>query len=191
MVRAFFVGDHCFYSFRRKSWLAMNSVLVLNATYEPLNVVSVRRAVILLLKEKAELVEAAEARLRAEHVEVPVPLVIRLVTYVKVPRRFDLPLSRRTVLSRDNYTCQYCGDQPGKAELTIDHVLPRSRGGAHMWKNVVTACSPCNRRKGGRTPAEAGMALRREPYQPRYIAVALLGHTEARGVWEKYLTYGR
>lgn len=187
----FFVGTRCFYSFRRKSWLAMNSVLVLNATYEPLNVVSVRRAVVLLLKEKAELVEAAEARLRAEHIEVPVPLVIRLVTYVKVPRRFDLPLSRRTVLSRDNYTCQYCGDQPGKAELTIDHVLPRSRGGAHMWENVVTACSPCNRRKGGRTPAEAGMALRREPFRPRYIAVALLGHAEVREVWEKYLTYGR
>lgn len=169
----------------------MNSVLVLNATYEPLNVVSVRRAVVLLLKEKAELVEAAEARLRAERIEVPVPLVIRLVTYVRVPRRFDLPVSRRTVLARDHYTCQYCGDQPGKAELTIDHVLPRSRGGNHSWDNVVTACGPCNRRKGNRTPAEAGMALLREPYRPRYVAIALLGHSGAGEVWEKYLAYGR
>lgn len=169
----------------------MNSVLVLNATYEPLNVVSVRRAVVLLLKEKAELVEAAEARLRAERMEVPVPLVIRLVTYVRVPRRFKLPVSRRTVLSRDNYTCQYCGAQPGKAELTIDHVLPRSRGGGDSWKNVVAACGPCNRRKGNRTPAEAGMPLRRKPYRPRYIALTVLGHAEGRGVWEKYLAYAR
>lgn len=166
----------------------MNNVLVLNATYEPLNVVSVRRAVVLLLKEKAELVEAAEAKLRAECLEVPVPLVIRLVTYVKVPRRwFNLPVSRRTVLSRDNYTCQYCGDQPGKGELTIDHVLPRSRGGGHTWENVVAACGSCNHRKGDRTPEEAGMPLRRKPYRPRYIAITLLGHAGTREVWEKYL----
>lgn len=168
----------------------MNNVLVLNATYEPLNVVSVRRAVVLLLKEKAELVEAAEARLRAECIEVPVPLVIRLITYVRVPRRFNLPVSRRTVLSRDDYTCQYCGAQPGKSDLTMDHVLPRSRGGDHSWENVTTACGPCNRRKGNRTPAEAGMSLRRQPYRPRYVAVALLGRADVRDVWEKYLGYG-
>ena len=169
----------------------MNNVLVLNATYEPLNVVSVRRAVVLLLKEKAELIESAEARLRAERIEVPVPLVIRLVTYVRVPRRFNLPVSRRTVLSRDNYTCQYCGVQPGKSELTIDHVLPRSRGGGDSWENVVAACGPCNRRKGNRTPDEAGMPLRREPYRPRYIALALFGHVDEHDVWEKYLAYGQ
>ena len=168
----------------------MNNVLVLNATYEPLNVVSVRRAIVLLLKEKAELVEAAEAQLRAERVQFPVPLVIRLVTYIKVPRRFDLPVSRRTVLSRDNYTCQYCGAQPGKEELTIDHVLPRSRGGTHTWDNVVTACGPCNRRKGNRTPEEAGMPLSRPPYRPRYVAVALLGRGDVREVWDKYLMFG-
>lgn len=167
----------------------MNSVLVLNATYEPLNVVSVRRAVVLLLKEKAELIEAAEARLRAERIEVPVPLVIRLVTYIRVPRRFNLPVSRRTILSRDNYTCQYCGVQPGKGELTIDHVLPRSRGGGDVWENVVAACGPCNRRKSNRTPAEAGMPLHREPYRPRYIALTLLGHADEREAWEKYLAF--
>ena len=107
----------------------MSQVLVLNATYEPLNVVSVRRAVLLLVKEKAEVVEAAGAWLRSERLALPVPLVIRLVYYVRIPRRFSLPLSRRTVLARDHYTCQYCGLHPGKANLTIDHILPRSRGG--------------------------------------------------------------
>lgn len=167
----------------------MGSVLVLNATYEPLHVVSVRRAVVLLLKQKAELIEAAETRLHAERIAVPVPLVIRLVTFVRVPRRFNLPVSRRTVLSRDNYTCQYCGAQPGKDQLTIDHVLPRSRGGGHAWENVTTACGPCNRRKGDRTPEEAGMPLARAPYRPRYIAVTLLSNANRRDVWEKYLAY--
>ena len=168
----------------------MSNVLVLNATYEPLNVVSVRRAIVLLLKEKAEIIEAAEARLRAERIEFPVPLVMRLITYVRVPRRFDIPVSRRTVLSRDNFTCQYCGVQTGKEDLTIDHVLPRSRGGGHSWDNVVTACGPCNRRKGNRTPEEAGMPLLRQPYRPRYVAIGLLARGNGRGIWDKYLTYG-
>jgi 5-methylcytosine-specific restriction endonuclease McrA len=152
----------------------MKRVLVLNATYEPLNVVSVRRAVVLLLKEKAEIVEAAEAWLRSEQLELPMPLVIRLVYYVRIPRRFTLPLSRRTVLARDHYTCQYCHSQFGRAHLTIDHVLPRSRGGETHWENVVTACAPCNRRKGDRTPKEANMPLQRQPRRPRYLALTLL-----------------
>src|SRR5436305_1567497 len=122
----------------------MSSVLVLNATYEPLNVIPLRRAILLLLKEKAEVVEATEARLRAERVAVAVPSVIRLIAYVPVPPRMPLPVSRRTVLARDNYTCQYCGSQPGKAQLTIDHVVPRSKGGGTTWDNVVAACAPCN-----------------------------------------------
>jgi 5-methylcytosine-specific restriction endonuclease McrA len=96
--------------------------LVLNATFEPLSVVSVRRAVVLLLKEKAEIVEAAEAELRSEHLSIPRPLVIRLVYYVRIPYRVSIPL----VLARDHYTCQYCGKQPPRKELTVDHILPRS-----------------------------------------------------------------
>jgi 5-methylcytosine-specific restriction endonuclease McrA len=165
----------------------MSQVLVLNATYEPMNVVSVRRAILLLLKEKAELVEAAEAQLRSERLIVPVPLVIRLVYYVRIPRRFSLPLSRRTVMARDHYTCQYCGDQPGKANLTIDHVLPRSRGGQTTWQNVVTACGFCNRHKGNRTPEEAAMQLLHRPAQPRYLAVTLLAGAGAPPVWDKYM----
>ena len=136
----------------------MNGVLVLNATYEPLNIVSVHRAIVLLLKEKAELIEASRAKLRAERISFDVPLVIRLVTYVPIPRRLPLPLSRRTVLARDMYTCQYCGVQPGRQELTDDHVLPRSRGGATSWENVVAACGPCNAAKDGLRHCDANTA---------------------------------
>ncbi|RME84626.1 MAG: HNH endonuclease [Caldilineae bacterium] len=163
------------------------AVLVLNASYEPLNIVSIKRAVVLLLKEKAELVEAAEQRLRSEHLELPRPLVIRLVHYVKVPRRLGIPLTRRMILARDNDTCQYCGAQPGKAELTIDHVLPRSRGGQKVWENVVTACRSCNQRKGNRTPKEAHMKLIRQPYRPRYVALAIVGEMQQNSVWRKYI----
>ena len=167
----------------------MNPVLVLNATYEPLNVVSVRRAVLLLLKEKAEIVEATEAWLRSEQLALPVPLVIRLVYYVRIPRRFSLPVSRRTVMARDHYACQYCGIRLSRAQLTIDHVLPRSRGGETRWDNVVTACGPCNRRKGSRTPDEARMPLRCQPRRPRYLAFTLLEGASAPKVWNKYMYF--
>ncbi len=165
----------------------VSQVLVLNATYEPMNVVSVRRAVVLLVKQKAEIVEAAEAYLRSERMTLPVPLVIRLVYYVRIPRRFSLPLSRRTILARDHYTCQYCGAQPGKVALTIDHIVPRSKGGETTWENVVVACGPCNRRKGNRTPEEAGFRLGCEPSRPRYLAVTLLAGPRAPEVWDKYM----
>ncbi|HIC88544.1 MAG TPA: HNH endonuclease, partial [Anaerolineae bacterium] len=149
-------------------------VLLLNATYEPLSIVSVRRAAVLVLQHKAEIVEATEAWLRAQSMALPMPAVIRLVYYVRVPRYLPWPLSRRTVLARDNYTCQYCGAQPGKTRLTLDHVIPRVRGGETTWENLVTACVSCNRRKGARTPEEAGMRLLRRPTRPRYLALALL-----------------
>ena len=167
----------------------MSQVLVLNATYEPMNVVSVRRAVLLLVKQKAEIVEAAEAYLRSERMTLPIPLVIRLVYYVRIPHRFSLPLSRRTVLARDHYTCQYCGTQPGKANLTVDHVLPRSRGGETTWENVVTACGPCNRRKGNRTPEEANLNLQSQPNRPRYLAITLMAGASAPEVWDKYMYF--
>jgi 5-methylcytosine-specific restriction endonuclease McrA len=166
---------------------APRGVLVLNASYEPLNIVSVKRAIVLLLKEKAELIEAATAKVRAERTVLDWPLVIRLVTYVPLPRRLPLPLSRRTVLARDLYTCQYCGAEPGRAELTVDHILPRSRGGLTTWENVVAACGACNRRKGNRTPEEAGMKLLSVPARPRFIAIVLLGESHAHEVWQKYL----
>jgi len=167
----------------------MSQVLVLNATYEPLNVISVRRAVLLLLKEKAEIVEAAGAWLHSQQMALPVPLVIRLVCYVRIPRHFSLPLSRRTVLARDHYTCQYCGERLPKAVLTMDHVQPRSKGGETCWENVVAACASCNRRKGGRTPEEARMPLLREPRRPRYLALTLLEEASAPKAWNKYMYF--
>jgi 5-methylcytosine-specific restriction endonuclease McrA len=161
-------------------------VLVLNASYEPLQIISVRRAVVLLLQEKAELVEAAEQQLRASSFSLDTPLVIRLVRYIKIPRRLKLPCSRRGVLARDRDTCQYCSVQPGRVNLTIDHVLPRSQGGTTTWDNVVTACRECNRKKGGRTPEQANMLLKTKPRQPQYVAFALLGELERHDVWRKY-----
>lgn len=165
----------------------MSSVLVLNATYEPLSVVSVRRAVVLLLKEKAEIVEAAEAELRSEYLTIPRPLVIRLVYYVRIPYRVSLPLTRRTVLARDHYACQYCGVQPSRKELTVDHILPRSRGGHTTWENVVAACQSCNGRKGSRTPEEANMKLLSKPIKPRFVALAMIESPVARQAWRKYI----
>jgi 5-methylcytosine-specific restriction endonuclease McrA len=165
----------------------VSSVLVLNATYEPLSVVSVRRAVVLLLKEKAEIIEAAEAELRSEHLTIPRPLVIRLVYYVRIPYRVSLPLTRRTVLARDHYTCQYCGVQPSRKELTVDHILPRSRGGHTAWENVVAACQSCNGRKGSRTPEEANMKLLSKPIKPRFVALAMIESSVARQAWRKYI----
>ncbi|HWQ14403.1 MAG TPA: HNH endonuclease [Roseiflexaceae bacterium] len=161
-------------------------VLVLNASYEPLQLISIRRAIVLLLQDKAELVEAAEQRLRARGLSLEVPVVIRLVRYIKIPRRLRLPCSRRGVLARDRETCQYCGVQPGRAQLTVDHILPRSRGGLTTWENVVAACRDCNHRKGGRTPEEANMTLQTVPRQPQFVAFALLGELERHDVWKKY-----
>ena len=139
----------------------MGHVLVLNASYEPLNVTSWRRATVMLLKGKAEGLEHA--------VDLPLrpglhrPTVIRLRQFVRVPFR-TLPLTRRNLFHRDDHRCQYCGIQHER--LSIDHVIPRSRGGADIWENVTTACLPCNVRKGSRTPREANMLLRHEPRRP-------------------------
>lgn len=167
----------------------MTEVLVLNASYEPLRLVPVRRAIVLLLQRKAEMVEAAAQRVRAQGASFVVPLVVRLVRYVAIPRNRQLPCSRRGVLARDRETCQYCGARPGRAHLTIDHVLPRSQGGRTTWENVVAACAACNHRKANRTPAQAGMALAAPPRQPAYLAVALLGTLDRHEAWRKY-AYG-
>ncbi len=165
----------------------MTSVLVLNATYEPLNVVSLRRAVILLLKDKAEILEAADQEIRSAGCSIPRPLVIRLVYYVRVPRRLSIPVSRRTVLMRDRYTCQYCGSQPAKANLTIDHVIPKVRGGSSSWENVVCACKACNLRKGAKTVDEANLHLRTQPGPPRYVALVWLSAEPSHDAWTKYI----
>jgi 5-methylcytosine-specific restriction endonuclease McrA len=163
----------------------MERTLVLNATYEPLTFIPVRRAVVLLLREKAEVVEAnVERRLRSERFSMPTPLVIRLVTFIKIPQRFNFPFTRRGVLNRDNHTCQYCG---AAGPLTVDHVVPVSRGGATSWDNCVACCAACNARKGDRTPDEAGMRLAAKPARPAYVAVAFLGRPGGSDVFRKYI----
>jgi 5-methylcytosine-specific restriction endonuclease McrA len=137
--------------------------LVLNATYEPLSVVSARRAVVLVLHEKADMLEAADGVWHAERTSVPVPSVIRLRAFIKVPYARRVPLNRRAVFVRDEGRCQYCG---GPAE-NLDHVVPRSRGGDHTWENVVACCRRCNGRKGNHIPGEVGLKLLREPHAPR------------------------
>ena len=141
----------------------MRSALVLNATYEPLSVVPARRAVCLVLQDKAEIVEHDGSAVRSERLAMPGPLVIRLRYVVRVPFHRRTALSRRAVFLRDGSRCQYCG---GVAD-SIDHVVPRSRGGQHVWENVAAACRPCNLRKRDRTPEEAGMRLASVPLAPR------------------------
>ena len=158
-------------------------VLVLNASYEPLSLVSVRRAIVLLLRDKAEMVEATQQMLRSTTQAVPIPLVIRLVKYVRLPHR-RVPPTRTAIMLRDAYTCQYCGGIPGRAQLTVDHVLPRSRGGAHDWTNLATACKRCNQKKGSNTPEEAHMALLNKPFEPTYVALVLLSNPVAAAHWE-------
>src|SRR5271156_6060785 len=132
-------------------------VLVLNATYEPINVCTVRRAVVLLLKEKAEVIERGDWELHSATASMSRPVVIRLVAYVRIPRdTHRRKITRRAVFARDNWTCQYCGT---RGNLTVDHVIPRSKGGGSTWDNIVASCAPCNRRKGNALPRQAGMEL--------------------------------
>jgi 5-methylcytosine-specific restriction endonuclease McrA len=160
-------------------------VLVLNASYEPLNVCSVRRAVVLVLKEKAEMVEHATRVMRSESVTLPHPVVIRLVTYVSIPRdKRRRRITRRAVFARDSWTCQYCGTG---THLTVDHVVPRSRGGATIWENIVTSCAPCNRRKGNRMPVETGMQPRRKPKAPGPTVFIRVAAPVIPATWQQYL----
>jgi 5-methylcytosine-specific restriction endonuclease McrA len=157
--------------------------LVLNATYEPLCVVPVRRALCLLIAGKAELVHGEGTEFRSERHRFPTPSVVRLRYVVKVPYHRRTSLSRRAVFARDDHRCQYCG---GHAD-SIDHVTPRSRGGQHVWENVVAACRPCNVRKRDRTPEESGMRLARRPAAPRELAWVAVAVGRVPEPWQPYL----
>ena len=162
----------------------MGKALVLNASYEPLNITSWRRAVVLLVKGKAERIEHNGKLI---YTGFPLPTVIRLLHYVRVPYK-EIPLTRRSILHRDGHTCQYCGYTGD--ELTIDHVVPRSRGGGDSWENLVTACVRCNVKKGSRTPQEAHMLLRkppRRPYSNLYFEVSKHLKTGSHSEWQKYV----
>ena len=160
-------------------------VLVLNRNFEPLNVCDTRRAVGLLLLGKAEIVENGRGEIRTAAAAFPRPSVIRLASFITRPRP-RVKLTKREVFRRDDFRCQYCGTTSSR--LTIDHVIPRHRGGGHHWDNLVTACPLCNRRKGGRLVHEAHMLLMRLPSEPHPTATYLFGrYTRDYREWSKYL----
>lgn len=161
---------------------AVGKTLVLNATYEPINIVDDTRAVVLILLGKA-VSELDSDRICGSATETLMfPSVIRLVHMAMVPRLRQMPLSRRRLFERDSFTCQYCGEKPSK--LTVEHIIPRSQGGKNVWQNVTTACTPCNAYKRDRTPEQAGMKLLSKPYAPSQLAIiAAKGHSE----WAEFL----
>ena len=164
----------------------MHQVLVLNASYEPLNVCTVRRAHVLVFKGKAEVVERLERPLRSAADTYAWPHVIRLVTYVRVPRAVQRKISRRALIARDGWRCVYCGTANGR--LTLDHVVPRSRGGDSVWENVVTSCAPCNLRKGDRLLEETTMQLLTPPRAPAPVLFIHLAAPKIPTGWEPYLS---
>ena len=170
----------------------MESVLLLNVTYEPLQMISIQRAVNLLLTGKVEAVEGTARRLRTPSTIFEVPSVIRLTRFVNVPQR-NVSWSKRGILRRDSYTCIYCGVQPGETkhgrllsreDFTVDHIIPRSRGGRNTWGNTACACYTCNQRKGSRIAHEAGMRLLFEPKRPRVNYLVVSGNVPDE--WKKY-----
>jgi 5-methylcytosine-specific restriction endonuclease McrA len=163
----------------------MQQVLVLNASYEPLNVTTVRRAHVLVFKGKAEVIEELDQPLRSATGAFPWPHVIRLVQYVRVPRTLQRKISRRALFARDGWRCMYCGSTSGR--LTLDHVVPRSRGGDSVWENVVTSCAPCNHRKGDRLLEETSMILRTPPRPPTPVLFIRLATDHVPDTWRRYL----
>ena len=166
-------------------------VLVLNQNYEPLNVCNLPRAFRLVFGEKAEVVEYDHQEIRTPSNAYRAPSVIRLQHMIRRPRP-RVRLSRREVFARDDHVCQYCGRQGG--DMTLDHVVPRHRGGAHTWENLVTACKSCNHRKGGRLPDEARLRLLRVPVEPRSDVYSLFGtylRDDRNEAWRTYLFLGR
>jgi len=161
----------------------VSQTLVLNATYEPLGVVSDRRALILVLNQRATIVEESETVLHYSGGEITLPSVVKLTKFVRIPYRHAVPLSRRALFARDGGRCVYC-----QAPATsIDHVIPRSRGGSHTWENVVSACHKCNHSKADRTLKEIGWKLRTLPREPAGAAWRILGTGKPDSRWISYL----
>ena len=165
-------------------------VLVLNASYEPINICAMRRALVLILKGVASAEEHSHGHIHSHRSAIPIPSVIRLLEYRRIPHQ-TRALSRKNILMRDKYTCQYCHDVMPSGDLTLDHVVPRSRGGETTGENLVACCHPCNNRKGNRTPDEAGMKLQRPPrpfslHTSRHL-MRLLAKSDDQ--WKKYLFY--
>lgn len=167
----------------------MEQTLVLNATFEPLKVVSWQRAMTLLCQGKVEVLAEHDIEKRAVTFSFKLPAVVRLLRFIKVRRRGYVPFTRSNIYARDGFRCQYCGHEHDTEDLTFDHVLPASRGGPRTWENIVTACVGCNKKKDNRTPAEAGMRLLRQPRKPQASPVFHLsiGIRSAPQSWRDFL----
>jgi len=168
----------------------MANALVLNATFEPLHIVSWQKALQLLYQGKVEVIEESDRVVRTVKLEIRVPAVLRLLNYVSLKKKKHwVRFSRSNIFLRDRNICQYCGKQFPKTQLTLDHVVPSVQNGPKTWQNIVTACKPCNQRKGGRTPKEAGMALMSEPRQPNWLPSSSLklGLSLSTEQWRVYL----
>jgi 5-methylcytosine-specific restriction endonuclease McrA len=160
-------------------------VLILNVNFEPLHVCNTRRALGLIMSGKAEIILNGRGVIHSSTAVHEIPSVIRLSHYIRRPRP-RVSLSKREILRRDEFTCQYCGRQ--MRYLTIDHVIPRHRGGPHTWQNLVAACASCNRQKGGKSPYEAGMTLRRQPFEPRATASYRFGTLlQLNREWQQFM----
>ena len=163
----------------------MQNVLLLNASYEPIRVISLHRAVVMVVQEMADVIESVEGKaFRSPSTEVPWPSVVRLRKYVTIPFDRRVPLNKRNVLNRDKHECAYCVER--KAD-TIDHIHPKSKGGKHAWSNVIASCRKCNNFKDDRTLDELGWSLRFKPLMPTGRHWLLVGLAE-REAWGEYLT---
>ena len=163
-------------------------VLVLNQSFEPLQICTAKRAIVLLFSGKAQRVEDSDRSIASPTLVIVLPSVIRLNRYIPRPLKYTLAFNKKNILKRDNFTCQYCGRDSGE-RLTIDHVLPKSLGGRTVWENVVSACRACNLRKGNKTAVEANMELLRPPARPLslfHLTLAAFSLNAAQG-WQKYL----
>jgi 5-methylcytosine-specific restriction endonuclease McrA len=172
----------------------MSHALVLNASFEPLHIVSWQRAMQLLFQGKVEVVEESDHEVRTVRFTIKVPAVLRLLTYVPIKnKKHIVRFSRSNIFIRDNHVCQYCGAKFAKTHLTLDHVVPIVQGGKKCWENIVTACKPCNQRKGGRTPHQAGLQLVRKPHRPSWLPSATfqMGVSITPERWKIYLKLER
>ncbi len=167
----------------------METTLVLTQSYVPYRIVTWQRAVTMLFGDKIEVLASYDIALRSPSITLPMPAVVRILRALRA-RRQGVKFSRVNVLSRDGFVCQYCGRNAPPRELTFDHVVPRAQGGRTVWENIVTACARCNERKGARTPLEASMPLRKQPYRPRELPLVNLQFHTGRGipeVWKDWL----
>ncbi|MEE2821634.1 MAG: HNH endonuclease [Acidobacteriota bacterium] len=173
----------------------MEQVLVLNSTYEPLQVISWQRAVRMLFQQKVEVVEEYDCEIRSVSLSIRLPSVLRLLRYIKVRRNYNqVRFNRTNIYARDRHRCQYCGHKFVPNQLTYDHVIPVARGGKKTWENIVTCCIGCNRKKGNRTPEEAGLKPLKGPKAPYGFPHRLtffLWKSKAPDNWKSYIFWGQ